>query len=188
MENDYMDFLAKDLRSDPWLTYRFLRDDIVVYDPVLRTIVNVLDVDGVNGGFGLDLSGGLAPNPARNSLYVSSTFSDTIYEISTKSGLILPKPDGTYRMWSSGEYWEGGLATLRNELYVGATAGGNKIRVFDLDGNYKRTIDQPFFFGLESLGGDGIDGLVDSSLRYRDIVVGFDNYIYAPSATATADP
>jgi len=163
----------------------FLRDDIVVYDPVLRTIVNVLDVDGVNGGFGLDLSGGLAPNPARNSLYVSSTFSDTIYEISTKSGLILPKPDGTYRMWSSGEYWEGGLATLRNELYVGATAGGNKIRVFDLDGNYKRTIDQPFFFGLESLGGDGIDGLVDSSLRYRDIVVGFDNYIYALDVNGT---
>ena len=163
----------------------FLKDDIVVYDPVLRTIVNVLDVDGINGGFGLDLTGGLAPNPARNSLYVSSTFSDTIYEISAKSGLILPKPDGSYRMWSSGEYWEGGLATLRNELYVGATAGGNKIRVFDLDGNYKRTIDQPFFFGLESLGGDGIDGLVDSSLRYRDVVVGFDNYIYALDVNGT---
>ncbi|TWW09482.1 peptidase S8, partial [Planctomyces bekefii] len=163
----------------------FLTDDIVVYDPVLRTIVNVLNVDGINGGFGLDLSGGLAPNPARNSLYVSATFSDTIYEISAKSGLILPKPDGSYRMWQSGEYWEGGLATLRNELYVGATAGGNKIRVFDLDGNYKRTIDQPFFFGLESLGGDGIDGLVDSSLRYRDVAVGFDSYIYALDVNGT---
>ncbi len=157
----------------------FIKDDIVVYDPVLRTIVNVLDVDGINGGFGLDLTGGLAPNPARNSLYVSSTFSDQIFEISAKSGLVLSKPDGSYRTWSSGEYWEGGLATLRNELYVGATAGGNKIRVFDLDGNYKRTIDQPFFFGLESLGGDGIDGLVDSTLRYRDVTVGFDSYIYA---------
>ncbi|HCP11472.1 MAG TPA: hypothetical protein DIT89_03985, partial [Planctomycetaceae bacterium] len=64
----------------------FIKDDIVVYDPVLRTIVNVLDVDGINGGFGLDLTGGLAPNPARNSLYVSSTFSDQIFEISAKSG------------------------------------------------------------------------------------------------------
>lgn len=163
----------------------FLTDDIVVYDPVLRTIVNVLNVDGINGGFGLDLSGGLAPNPARNSLYVSSTFSDTIYEISAKSGLILPKTDGSYRMWSSGEYWEGGIAVLRDEVYVGATAGGNKIRVFDLDGNYKRTIDQPFFFGLEALGGDGIDGLVDSTLRFRDVVAGFDGYIYALDVSGT---
>jgi len=163
----------------------FLTDDIVVYDPVLRTIVSVLNVDGINGGFGLDLSGGLAPNPARNSLYVSSTFSDTIYEISAKSGLILPKTDGSYRMWSSGEYWEGGIAVLRDEVYVGATAGGNKIRVFDLDGNYKRTIDQPFFFGLEALGGDGIDGLVDSTLRFRDVVAGFDGYIYALDVSGT---
>ncbi|MFM7168792.1 MAG: glutaminyl-peptide cyclotransferase [Planctomycetaceae bacterium] len=163
----------------------FIKDDIVVYDPVLRTIVNVLDVDGINGGFGLDLTGGLAPNPARNSLFVTSTFSDTVYEISAKSGLVLSKPDGSYRTWSSGEYWEGGLATLRNELYVGATAGGNKIRVFDLDGNYKRTIDQPFFFGLESLGGDGIDGLVDSSLRYRDVIVGFDGFVYALDVNGT---
>lgn len=163
----------------------FLTDDIVVYDPVLRTIVNVLNVDGINGGFGLDLNGGLAPNPARNSLYVSATFSDTIYEISANSGLIMPKLDGTYRMWSSGEYWEGGIATLRDELYVGATAGDNKIRVFDLDGNYKRTIDQPFFFGLEALGGDGIDGLVDSTLRYRDVVAAFDGFIYALDLNGT---
>lgn len=41
----------------------FLTDDIVVYDPVLRTIVSVLNVDGINGGFGLDLSGDSLPTP-----------------------------------------------------------------------------------------------------------------------------
>jgi subtilisin-like proprotein convertase family protein len=162
----------------------FITDEIVVFDPVLRQTINRLEVGkintGFNGGGELFLSGGLAPNPARNSLFVSATFSDEVYEISAKTGLILTRPDGSPRVFASGEYWEAGLATVGNKLYISPSTGGNAdLRIHDFDGTLLGTFPGPFFFGLYGLGGDGISGFVDTSYRYRDVSYGVDGYIYA---------
>jgi len=162
----------------------FITNEIVVFDPVLRQTVNRLQVGkvntGFNGGGDLFLSGGLAPNPARNSLFVSATFSDEVYEINAKTGLILNRPDGSPRVFASGEYWEAGLATVGNRLYISPSTGGNAdIRIHDFDGALLGTFPGPFFFGLYGLGGDGIQGFVDTSYRYRDVSYGLDGFIYA---------
>lgn len=162
----------------------FITDEIVVFDPVLRQTINRLQVgkvnSGFNGGFDLDLSGGLAPNPSRNSLFVSATFSDEVYEVSASTGLILNRPDGSPRVFGSGEYWEAGLATVGNKLYISPSTGGNAdIRIHDFDGALLGSFPGPFFFGLFGLGGDGIPGNVATPYRYRDASYGLDGMIYA---------
>ncbi|MBL8810721.1 MAG: S8 family serine peptidase, partial [Planctomycetaceae bacterium] len=150
----------------------FIADQIVVFDPVLRTTVKRIFLN-------LDLSGGLAPNPARNSLYVTATFSDTIYEVSALDGVIL-------RQFASGEYWDAGLATVGDKLYVGTQSGANTpLRIFTLDGVFTGTIPWNNFFGAYSLGGDGIEGLVTTSYRYRDVVAGLDGFVYALDVNGT---
>ncbi|MFN9717180.1 MAG: S8 family serine peptidase [Planctomycetota bacterium] len=155
----------------------FLTDQIVVFDPVLRRTVSTLLIGALNN---LDLSGGLAPNPARNSLFVTSTFSDTIYEVSATTGYVLTRPGGTQRTFASGEYWDAGLATVGSTLYMGAQSGStSSIRIFNLDGVFQSTIPWTNTFGIYALGGDGIQGLVDTPYRYRDTIVGLDGSIYA---------
>lgn len=155
----------------------FITDEIVIYDPVMRSTIARLPVGVANG---LDLSGGLAPNPARNSLYVTATFSDIISEISATNGRLMLKPDGSPRQFSSGDYWDAALATVGDKLYVGVDRASNiPIRILSLDGAPQSTIPWNEFFGVHALAGDGIKGLVPTSNRYRDMIIGLDGGIYA---------
>jgi subtilisin family serine protease/subtilisin-like proprotein convertase family protein len=150
----------------------FISNQIVVFDPVLRSTVRRIFLT-------VDVSGGLAPNPARNSLYVTATFSDSIYEVSALDGTIV-------RQFASGEYWDAGLATVGDRLYVGTQSGANTpIRIFTLDGVFTGVIPWNNFFGAYSLGGDGIQGLVNTPYRYRDVVAGLDGFIYSLDTTGT---
>jgi subtilisin family serine protease/subtilisin-like proprotein convertase family protein len=161
----------------------FITDEIVVFDPVLRTVTRRLPVGDSNispgQGGALNLSGGLTANPARNSLFVSSTFGNEIYEVSATSGLLLRRQNGSSRFFLSGVSVRG-MATVGDKLYVSETTGGNSpIRIFDFDGNLQGSIPGPFFFSMYGLGGDGVPGIVDSSYRWRDATVGLDGFLYA---------
>ena len=161
----------------------FLTDEIVVFDPVLRTVVKRLMVGAQNNSPGiggdLDLGGGLAANPARNSLFVSSIFGNEIYEISASNGLLLRKPSGGDRFFVAG-FQPLGMATVGDRLYVSEDRSGNSpIRIFDFDGNLQGIIPGPFNLPMESLGGDGLPGIIDTPYRWRDVTVGLDGYLYA---------
>ncbi len=163
----------------------FITNEIVVFDPVLRQVVKVLDVGALNNspgaGGSLNLSGGLAPNPQRNSLYISATFNDEIYEVSATTGVLLTRAGNTPRVWNSG-IDPAGIATVGDKLYISDNRGNGDIHIYDFDGNKQGTITDPLFFAMYGLGGDGIPGLVDTVYRYRDITVGLDGYIYALSS------
>ncbi|MEY3176139.1 MAG: hypothetical protein RLZZ436_4053 [Planctomycetota bacterium] len=162
----------------------FLTDEIVIFDPVLRSVVGKLTVGQSNvspgqGGL-LNLSGGLAANPARNSLFVTSVFGNEVYEISATSGQILTRIDGNPRFFVSGVNADG-AATVGNELYISgfSSGSGDAISVFDFDGNFQRRIPIPLTFSLYGLGGDNVPSLVDTNYRWRDVTVGLDGFIYA---------
>lgn len=160
----------------------FITNEIVAFDPVLRTVVKRLPVGALNvspgQGGSLNLSGGLTANPARNSLLVSSTFNNEVYEVSASTGVMLKKPGGGDRFFVSG-IWAEGMATVGDKLYMSEVGANSTIRIYDFDGNLQGSIPEPFFFPMYGLGGDGIPGLVDSSYRWRDVTVGLDGYVYA---------
>lgn len=162
----------------------FITDEIVVFDPNLRQVIDVLEVGALNNspgaGGSLNLSGGLAPNPSRNSLFVSATFNDEIYEVSARTGILLTRAGNTPRVWNSGIRPEG-MATVGNQLYISEFNGNSDIHIYDFDGNPQGQITDPFFFSMYGLGGDGVPGLVENIYRYRDVTVGLDGYIYAVS-------
>lgn len=162
----------------------FITDEVVVFDPVLRSVVNVLQVGDLNvspgAGGSLNLSGGLAPNPQRNSLFVSATFNDEIYEVSADTGILLQRAANTPRVWNSGIN-PAGLATVGDRLYISDNGGNADIHIYDFDGNPQGTITDPFFFAMFGLGGDGVPGLVQTTYRYRDVAVGLDGFLYAIS-------
>ncbi len=154
-------------------------NEIVVFDPILRQVVNRLPVGTLNGG--LNLEGGLAANPSRNSLYVTEWITDQVYEVSAANGAILRTPAGVRRQFASGTQSDLGLATVGNRLFVGPYLD-NTIRILDLDGVFQGSIPLLIpnnFFGVGALGGDGVQGLVDTSYRYRDTVIGLDGSLYA---------
>jgi len=166
----------------------FITNEIVVFDPALRAVTRRLTVgaDNVSPGQGgnLNLSGGLAANPQRNSLFVSSTFNNEVYEISAATGLIVRKPSGNLGFFVSGIPAQG-MATVGDRLYISESSGNNKrIFIYDFDGNQQGSIPSPFFFSMFGLGGDGVPGLVDSTYRWRDVTVGVDGFVYALDETA----
>ncbi len=161
----------------------FVTNEIVEFNPVLRAVTRRLPVGQLNlspgQGGNLNLSGGLTANPSRNSLFVSSTFNNEVYEIDPVSGLLLRKPNGDPRFFVAGIQAEG-MATVGDRLYISEPSGNNKrIFIYDFDGNLRSSIPSPFFFSMFGLGSDGIPGLVDSPYRWRDVTVGLDGFLYA---------
>ncbi|MFM7057242.1 MAG: S8 family serine peptidase [Planctomycetota bacterium] len=161
----------------------FITNEIVEFNPVLRAVTRRLPVGQLNvspgQGGNLNLSGGLTANPSRNSLLVSSTFNNEVYEIDPVSGLFLRKPNGDPRFFVAG-FQAQGMATVGDRLYMSEPSGNNKrIFIYDFDGNQQGSIPSPFFFSMFGLGSDGVPGLVDSSYRWRDVTVGLDGFLYA---------
>lgn len=161
----------------------FVTNEIVEFNPVLRQVTRRLPVGQLNlspgQGGNLNLSGGLTANPSRNSLFVSSTFNNEVYEINPVSGLLLRKPNGDPRFFVSGISAQG-MATVGDRLYISESSGNNKrILIYDFDGNQTGSIPAPFFFSMFGLGSDGIPGLVDSPYRWRDVTFGLDGFLYA---------
>ncbi len=159
----------------------FIDNRIIVYDPLTRSIERTLNVILQNGQRA-NISGGLTGLPQRNTILVSATFGSEIYEVNPATGRVLNVLD-------PGEYWDGGLAVVGDELYVGISSGTSgagpypNLLVADLNGVAKRTLTTQFFFGLDSLGSDGIQGQVPTTIRYRDVNVGLDGLTYALSST-----
>jgi len=174
-----------------YLMDSFFANDIVVFDPVLRQAVQRLNVDAANAityGISVDLSGGLAASPTRDSLYVGSTFSDLIYELDPQTGLVKLDGIGNLRTFSAGTgNIDEGLAVVGNELFVG-TWITDELRRFTLDGIALGTVsvtagNKLAYFGL---GGDGVPGLIDTTNRYRDVFAGLDGLLYAVDVGGTA--
>ncbi|MEZ6063477.1 MAG: S8 family serine peptidase [Planctomycetaceae bacterium] len=161
-----------------YLQDNFLQNRITVYDPVLRQIVNTLDVGARNG---IDITGGLAAIRNPDALFATSTFGDEIYEINPVNGALR-------NTWNSGaSTTEYGVAVLSGEVYIGEFQSAD-LRVFNRDGVFQRTVTlaltpPPGVFGL---GGDDIQGLTTTNYRYRDISGGLDGKIYVLDQGGTA--
>jgi subtilisin-like proprotein convertase family protein len=165
-----------------YLLDAIVTNEIVVFDPVLRTVVRRLPVGVSNTspgqGGSLKLSRGLTANPLRNSLFVSSTFGNEVYEVSASTGLLLKRPNGSTRFFNTG-FSVDGMATVGDKLYLSENTSRSAIRIFDFDGNLQGSIPGPFVFSMGGLGGDGIPGIIDSAYRWRDVTVGLDGFVYA---------
>lgn len=145
----------------------FIDNQITVYDPVQRRIINTLNVGTVNN---INISGGLAGITGPDRLYVTSTFGSTMYEINPTSGVVT-------NQWSHGLGSAEGVATANNEIYVGQFIGRD-LRVFNRQGSFQRNV-RLSASGVHALGGDNVLTLVDTNLRFRDVYSGLDGKIYA---------
>lgn len=130
-----------------------LTDDILVYDPLLGGVVNVLDIDLVNPG--ADIIGGIAGIhwPAA----IIATGPAVAYEIDPSSGVIsntmaVPIP------------LAGGVAVADGVLFFGdlLPATGMDLRVFTRQGIQLRSFTSPYGYG--GLAGD------DSTLELRWLI------------------
>jgi subtilisin-like proprotein convertase family protein len=144
----------------------FIENQITVYDPVQRRIINTLNVGTVNN---INISGGLAAITGPDRLYVTSTFGSTMYEINPTNGVVT-------NQWSHGLGSAEGVATANNEIYVGQFIGRD-LRVFNRQGLFQRNV-RLTSSGVHALGGDNVLTLVDTNLRFRDVYSGLNNKIY----------
>ena len=145
----------------------FIENQITVYDPVQRRIINTLNVGNLNN---INISGGLAAITGPDRLYVTSTFGSTMYEINPSNGIIT-------NQWSHGLGSAEGVATANNEIYVGQFIGRD-LRVFNRQGSFQRNV-RLTSSGVHALGGDNALTLVDTNLRFRDVYSGLNDKIYA---------
>lgn len=145
----------------------FIENQITVYDPVQRRIINTLNVGTINN---INISGGLAAITGPDRLYVTSTFGSTMYEINPISGVVT-------NQWSHGLGSAEGVATANNEIYVGQFIGRD-LRVFNRQGAFQRNV-RLSASGVHALGGDNVLSLINTPLRFRDVYYGLDNKIYA---------
>lgn len=145
----------------------FTENQITVYDPVQRRIINTLNVGTINN---INISGGLAAITGPDRLYVTSTFGSIMYEINPTSGIVT-------NQWSHGLGSAEGVATANNEIYVGQFVGRD-LRVFDRQGSFQRNV-RLSASGVHALAGDNVLTLVNTNLRFRDVYSGLDNKIYA---------
>lgn len=156
----------------------FIENRIHVYDPIQRQVINTLNVGTLNG---VNISGGLTGITGPDRLLATSTFGDEIYEINPATGIV------TARFNTGAASTEYGLAAVGNEIYVGEFSSGD-LRVFNRAGAFQRTL--PLVLtpveGVFALGGDGVQGLVTTSYRYRDIFAGLDDQLYVLDQGGTA--
>jgi subtilisin-like proprotein convertase family protein len=145
----------------------FVENQITVYDPVQRRIINTLNVGSLNN---INISGGLAAITGPDRLYVTSLVGSTMYEINPISGLIT-------NQWSHGMGSAEGVATANNEIYIGQFVGRD-LRVFNRQGLFQRNV-RLTSSGVHALGGDNVLTLVDTNLRFRDVYSGLNDKIYA---------
>jgi subtilisin-like proprotein convertase family protein len=153
------------LNGNIFILDTFIQNRIIVWDIANERVDRIMDINA-------DISGGLAAATGPDSLYVTDTFSNEVYEIDPDTGAILSSFDQTVGIGDLG------LAVVDNEIYVG-TNTEDTVGVFDRSGNFLRSIDIPGSIGLGSLGGDDVQGPVDSELQYSDLSIGHDGVLYA---------
>ncbi len=154
----------------------FIDNRITVYDPVLRRVVDTLDVGTLNN---INISGGLTGITGPDRLLATSTFGDTVYEINPSTGMVTSE-------WTSGFSSAEGLATANGEIYLGAFQQGS-LQVFNRNGVFQRSVDVTLSRpeGVHALGGDNILTMVETDFRYRDVYAGLDDKVYVLDLAGT---
>lgn len=129
------------------LDWSVLTQDITVFDPSSGTVINTLDINGVNPGAPL-IYGGLAGITNPDALLVTTTFTNEILELNPTTGLITNRfahnRNGTL-----------GVATANGQIYLGANTS-SIIQIYNRSGGLQGSITVPNSIGIQSLGGDNI--------------------------------
>lgn len=122
--------------------------DIHVFDPATDTIVNTLDINGVNPTVSV-LVGGLAGAANPDRLIATETGGNRIVEIDPLTGLITNSfVPGTV---GAGQYF--GTAVVNGEIYLGSGLQ-NSYDVFSRQGIFLRNVTLPY--NVSGLGGDDV--------------------------------
>ncbi|MBT6157333.1 MAG: hypothetical protein HOH82_21965, partial [Planctomycetaceae bacterium] len=121
-------------------------DDILVFDPISDTVIDTLDIDGLNPS--VDLAGGISGihNPDR--ILAFDNFGENVIEIDPATGVV------TASFAAAPVYT--GLTVVNGELFLGDFFGTPGIDVFSRDGRLLRRISLPF--GIGAAGGDDGEG------------------------------
>ncbi len=150
---------------------------IAVYDPVLRQVVRRVFVQTPAGN---GITGGLAAIASPDSLLATSAVGDQVYEVDPTTGAIR-------NTWSTGSgSSDQGLAVLSGEIYVGEAQSAD-VKVFNRNGDFQRSITLSLTSppGVYALGGDDVQGLAITALRYRDVSGGLDGKLYGLDQAGT---
>ncbi|MDD4787036.1 MAG: Calx-beta domain-containing protein, partial [Pirellulales bacterium] len=124
-----------------------VENDIIAFDPATGTVVQTLDVDGLNPG--VALVGGLGSLTDPDVLLATGALDDLIYKIDPFTGLVL----GSFTQNQGGV--DDGLAGWGGEIYIGRHIG-NEVFVYDRSGAEVRSITIPGIGGMQSLGGGAL--------------------------------
>jgi outer membrane protein assembly factor BamB len=122
-------------------------NDIIAFDPTTGTVVQTLDIDGLNPG--VDFAGGLGSLTDPDVLLVTGAGNDLIYKIDPFTGLVL----GSFTQNQGGV--DDGLAGWGGEIYIGRHIG-NEVFVYNRSGAQVRSITIPGISGMQSFGGGAI--------------------------------
>jgi glutamine cyclotransferase len=122
-------------------------NDIIAFDPTTGTVVQTLDIDGLNPG--VDFGGGLGSLTDSDVLLVTGAGDNLIYKIDPFTGLVL----GSFTQNQGGA--DDGLAGWDGEIYIGRHIG-NEVFVYNRSGVQVRSITIPGISGMQSLGGGAL--------------------------------
>ncbi|HID23621.1 MAG TPA: hypothetical protein EYP14_14660, partial [Planctomycetaceae bacterium] len=139
-------------------------NDILVFDPVTDTVINILDVDGTNPG--VTLAGGIAGITGPDRIVATQAAGLMVHEIDPTTGSVTSSFSPTTA--TAGSYL--GAAVVDGEIYLGAVTS-RAIDVFSRDGAYQRSVTTAI--GSSALGGDDVTSPVTSLVGDFDIRVDF---------------
>ena len=121
-------------------------EDIVVFDPVTDTVIDILDINGRNPS--VDLAGGISGihNPDR--ILALDVFGENVIEIDPATGVVT----GSFAV--APQYT--GLTVAGDEILLGDFFGTPGIDVFSRNGRFLRDIILPY--GIDAAAGDNGEG------------------------------
>ncbi len=129
----------------------FANNDILVFDPTTNSVVNVLDIDGVNPG--VTLSGELAGITDPDRLIATRASGLEVFEIDPTTGQVVSSFAPSTA--NAGRYI--GVAVLDGEIYL-SSATSTSVDVFSRSGQFQRSV--TVGVGSSALGGDDVPSVV----------------------------